>query len=146
MYYIDGVETAVSDFPSWLSVDEQLEKFNVYTNDMTYNGDYTIRVDSSLNTNAQSFAATQEILLNIDIDLCKETTVEEDPPLVDVTYLVDAVETYSLSSIVSKGAVALTCGPVECNPIDTSSFWSVDQASYSLNFSPNALNEGTHIV
>jgi len=145
-YYIDGVETAVGGFPSWLSVDEQLDKFNVNTNDMTYNGDHTIRIDSSLNTNAQSFAATQEINLTIDIHRCKETTIEEDPLLADVTYLANAVETYSLSSIVGKGAVADLCGPVECNPVDTSSFWSVDHASYNLDFVPLAQHEGTHTV
>jgi len=136
VYFIDGVETPVGDFPSWLSVDEQLEKFNVNTNDMTYNGDHTIRIDSSLNTLTQSFTATQETVLSIDIDRCKETTIEEDPLLADVTYLANAVETYSLSSIVGKGAVAHLCGPVECHPVDTSSFWADDHASYSLEFEP----------
>ena len=146
VYYIDGVKTAVGDFPSWLSVDEQLEKFNVNTNDMTYNGDHTIRVFSSLNTLTQSFTATQETVLTIDIDRCKETTIEEDPLLADVTYLANAVETYSLSSIVGKGAVAHLCGPVECNHVDASSFWSVDHASYNLDFVPLAQHEGTHTV
>jgi len=48
-YFIDDVETAVGDFPAWLSVDEALEKFTMDTDDETHNGEYTIRVESKLN-------------------------------------------------------------------------------------------------
>jgi len=75
-YFIDGVETVVGDFPVWLSVDETLEKFIVDTDDETYNGENTIRVDSKLNTQ-DDFSDSQTVELTIEVNKCGDTEIED---------------------------------------------------------------------
>jgi len=48
-YFVNDVEIAVASLPTWLVIEEALEKFTVDTNDSSDNGTYLIRVDSFLN-------------------------------------------------------------------------------------------------
>ena len=75
-YFIDGVETAMGDFPAWLSVDEALEKFTVDTDDESHNGVYTIRVDSKLNTQ-DDFSDSQTVELTIEVNKCGDTMLQD---------------------------------------------------------------------
>jgi len=85
-YFIDDVETAVGDFPAWLSVDETLEKFIVDTDDETHNGEYTIRVDSKLNTQAV-FSDSQTVELTIEVNKCGNTILQ-DVTIDTLTYMI----------------------------------------------------------
>jgi len=75
-YFVDSVETAVGDFPSWLSVDESLEKFTVDTDAETHNGEYTIRVDSKLNIK-DDFSDSQTVELTIKVNKCGDTVLQD---------------------------------------------------------------------
>jgi len=93
---------------------------------------------------ATPFAPTQETEVNIEIQRCDEVFIEEDPPLVDVTYLAGSQEIYDISSIVSKGPVADFCGPVSCVSLHSS--WPMDSATKTITFKPTPSQAGTHIV